>query len=144
MKKILILIFVCTLIISCSSKIQLINFEKGEYLQGRYYKLTRSVEVIMPNGEVLKGTYSAISNATFTFNTIYNSGTTYSSANTATFQGQSTGYGINSGGASKAYAILKSTSTDLMMELIVEYSEWTGHGAGEAITNDGQRFKVQF
>ena len=61
----------------------------------------------MPDGEVLFGKYSAISNTTPVFQT---------------------GFGVST----------------LMMEIIVSYSEWTGHGYGEATTNDGRKYKVQF
>ena len=31
-----------------------------------------------------------------------------------------------------------------MMEIAVSYSEWSGDGYGEATTNDGRKYKVQF
>jgi hypothetical protein len=53
-------------------------------------------------------------------------------------------YNTTSGGEAKAHAFLKSNKSNLMMEIIVSYSDASGHGFGEAQTNDGRRFKVQF
>ena len=76
----------------------------------------------MPYGQILKGKHSAISNASFTFGT----STSYSGDATAT----GFGYGISSGGQGQAYALLKSETSGLMMEIIATYSDWTGHGFG--------------
>jgi hypothetical protein len=72
---------------------------------------------------------------------------TYSHAYSGTIVASAYGSGmaqtIRSGGTSQAYALLKSTSSNLMMELIINYSEWNGHGFGEGRTNSGQRYKIQ-
>ena len=43
----------------------------------------------------------------------------------------------------KAYALLKSSKSKLMLELTVSFNEF-GHGFGDAHTNDGKNYKVQF
>ncbi|MGD9365695.1 MAG: hypothetical protein PVH87_08380 [Desulfobacteraceae bacterium] len=131
-----ILIMLSFLIAGCVHKIEITHFQTGQVLQGNYNELNRMVTVVMPDGEILKGKYSAVSNASFSFGTA----TAYSGAATAT----GFGYGVSSGGISQAYALLKSETSSLMMEMIVSYSEWTGHGFGEARTNDGRSYKVQF
>jgi hypothetical protein len=107
--------------------ISLTNFESGEVLQGQYSRQDNSVSVTMPNGETLSGRYTALSNTRVTsdtFNPMYSVTTR--------------------GGRSNAYALLKSKTSKLLMEIIVSYSESSGHGFGEAKTNDGRTFKVQF
>ena len=124
-------------LMGCIHRIELTNFQTGQVLQGQYNEADRTITVTMPDGEVLKGKYSAVSNASFTFGT----------ATTSTpgfFPATTWGYGFTSGGRGEAWALLKSETTRLMMEMIVTYSESTGHGFGEARTNDGRIFKVQF
>ena len=128
----------------CVHKMEVVNFKTGDTLEANYNKLNRVVTVIMPNNEVLTGKYSAVSNASFSIGNTFGTSTAYSGANTATAYGSATSYAVSSGGASNAYAILRSKTSKLMMEIIVQYSEWTGNGYGEARTNDGRKFKVQF
>ncbi len=115
MKKIIMLFFIIILL-GCAHTIELSHFETGRILKGEYNKLTQSITIVMPNGEILKGKYIAINDISF------------------------------KGGSSKgqAYALLKSDRSNLMMEIIVTYSGQTGHGFGEARTNYGRKYKVQF
>ena len=69
-------------------------------------------------------------------------GNSFATSGGATATGFGTGIAV--GENSKAYAILSSQKSSLMMELLVSYSEWNGHGFGEAKTNDGKIYKVQF
>lgn len=135
MKNVLLVLSVI-LVTACVHTIEIVQFDTGEVLQGSYNELDRTVTVTMTNGEVLKGKYSAMSNAAFTFATA----NVYSGMVSTT----GFGYGITAGGGSQAYALLKSNTSKLMMEIIVNYSEWSGHGFGEARTNDGRIYKVQF
>ncbi len=135
MKKVLFLAL-CFSISGCVHKLDIVNFQTGQVLEGNYNELNRMVTVIMPDGEVLTGKYSAVNNASFSFGT--------ASAFSGTAMATGLGYGISSGGQGQAYALLKSASSSLLMEMVVSYSEWTGHGFGEARTNDGRIFKVQF
>lgn len=132
----LFLIFIVLGLTGCTHTMTFTNFESGEVLHGQFSEIDRSVTVTMPNGEVLSGKYSALSNAMVTF------------GNTFAFSGGATanafGTGITAGGSSKAYALLASQKSKLLMELIVSYSEWDLHGFGEARTNDGRVYKVQF
>lgn len=129
---------------ACAHSLQLVEFETGQVLNGEYNELNRTVTVTMPDGEVLTGKYSALTNAAVTFGSAFGSGTAFSGNTSATAFGSSFGYGISAGGQSSAYALLKSEKSNLMMEILVKYSEWSGHGFGEARTNDGRRYKVQF
>jgi hypothetical protein len=143
MKKILLLVVVF-LFTGCSHKMSFTNFESGTQFEGKYQKIGKSIEVKMPNGEVLKGTYSNVDNSSMSFGNSFTTGRAYSGTTTAFGSASSFGTGYSIGGAGKAYALLKSTTSNLMMELIVDYSVWDGSGFGEARTNDGQRFRVQF
>ena len=119
---------------------QVTDFKTGTSLDAEFDEASRQVTVVMPNNEVLTGKYSVITNATFSFGNTYGSETAYS----ATAYGSSTSHMITSGGASNVYALLRSNTSKLMMEMVGQYSDWTGHGYGEARTNDGRRYKVQF
>ncbi len=136
MKRLLIIFGAVLLLAGCGKAITLTNFDTGDVLKGRYNSANRTVTVTMPDGQVLSGRYSAISGASMTFGNAY----VFSGASTAT----AFGTGMAVGGASNAYALLVSDTSSLAMEIIVSYSEWTGHGYGEARTNDGRAFKVQF
>jgi hypothetical protein len=113
----------------------LTSLERGETLTGSFGP-GRAVKITMPDGEILEGTYSVASNATFSTGTAVarsgNSITTISS------------HVANSGGASEAYALVKSQKSRLMMEIIVTYSPTNTQGFGEARTDDGRVYKVQF
>ena len=97
-------------IAGCVHNIEITHFQTGQVLQGKYNEINRMVTVIMPDGEILKGKYSAVSNASFTFGTA----TAYSGVATATCFG----YGISSGGQGQVYALLKSETSGLMMESV--------------------------
>ncbi len=124
------------LLVGCVHKIELTHFQTGQVLQGEYNTGSYKISITMPNGEILSGKYVALENASFSFGTA----TAFSGMASATAFGQ----GIAVGGAGQAYALLKSEKSSLMMEIVASYSEWSGHGFGEARTNDGRTFKVQF
>jgi len=127
--------FLLTLI-GCSSGMTLTNFQTGDVLKGEFNQWDRTVKVIMPNGEVLSGKYSDVNNSSMTFGTAVGvSGTT---------TGTLIGTGISVGGSGNAYALLKSETSKLMVEIVVSNNDLTGHGFGEAKTNDGRVFKVQY
>jgi hypothetical protein len=142
--RIFISIIILMFLSGCVHKVQMVNFETGVSLDAEFNEGNRLVTVIMPSGEILTGQYSAVSNASFTVGNTFSNATAYSGTSSASAYGSSTSYSVSSGGASNAYALLKSNTSKLMMEIIVQYSEWNGHGFGEAQTNDGRRFKVQF
>jgi len=132
----LLLILLMMVLSGCAHTVTLTNFETGEVLHGQYNELDRSVTVTMPDADILSGKYSAFSNAALTF------GNAFVFSGTITASGFGTG--VTVGGTSNAYALLTSKTSKLAMEIIVAYSEWSGHGYGEARTNDGRAFKVQF
>jgi hypothetical protein len=127
----------CLFLAGCGARqITLVDFQTGQILDGELNELDRSIIVTMPDGEVLFGKYSAISNTIPVFETGFGISTHSHGAVFST--------GVASGGASKGYALLRSNVSNLMMEIVVNYSEWTGHGYGEATMNDGRKYKVQF
>jgi len=126
-----LLALVSVVLIGCAHSLTLTNFATGETLNGEFNAGTRDIYVTLKSGEVLSGKYSAASNASVSFGTVFAGG------------GAATGTAITSGGASQAYAILKSPSSSLMMEVIVTYGT-NNNGFGEARTNDGRVYKVQF
>ena len=133
-----ILLIATTLFLAgCAARsITLVDFQTGQTIEGQLNNTDRSVTVTMPDGEILYGKYSDISGSTTVFGTGFG---VSSHSHGAIFSTSVAG-----GGASRIYALLRSNSSNLMMELALSYSEWTGHGYGEGITNDGRNYKVQF
>ena len=127
-------------LVGCAARqLTLVDFKTGLTLDGLLNQYDRSITVTMPDGEVLYGMYSAISNAT----PVYETGVGISTG----FRHGGVIFGtgvVMDNGPGKGYALLKSDSSSLMMEITVNYSNSTGHGYGEAVTNDGRKYKVQF
>jgi len=128
----------------------LVEFETGEVIYGKFTDSAATggkIEITMPNGEVLKGRYSAVrgtdeisfSSAVVNVNT-FGGGATYSGT------GSAIGSQRTVGGQGRAYGLLTSTQpgSKLVMEIIAIYGVLDGHGFGEARTNDGRAYKVQF
>jgi hypothetical protein len=137
----IILIAALLTMVGCAHRIEFTHFETGLTLVGSFNSGSRMVTVKMPNGEVLSGKYVSYSSAMATFGT--GSATAFGGGATAAAIGSSTAYSV--GGKSSAYALLKSKdNTSLMMEVVVNADPWSGHGNGEAVTNDGRKFKVTF
>ena len=136
----IVLFFVaCLFLTGCAPRhITLVDFQTGETLDGELNESDRNITVTMPDGEVLSGKYSAISNTSPVYETGIGVGT-------GSHHGSIFGGGIAfGGGPSQGFGLLKSNTSKLMMEIVVTYSEWSGHGYGEATTNDGRKYKVQF
>lgn len=127
----------------CAKKVYLTDFSSGTQIEGVYKSMDKEVIVTMPNGEILKGHYVYMANATFSMTNVNSYAHAYSGTVTASGYGNAFAQTITSGGTSKVYALLKSTSSNLMMEIILDYSEWSGQGYGEARTNRGKKYKVQ-
>jgi hypothetical protein len=128
----------------------LVDFETGEVLQGKFTDSVATggtVEIIMPDGEIITGRYSGVrekDEVTFSSATANASGST----NGNSFYGSASTIGSQRtiGGQGKAYALLTSTKPDskLVIEIIAIYNVLDGHGYGEARTNDGRQYKLQF
>ncbi|MDR0762326.1 MAG: hypothetical protein LBF13_04685 [Campylobacteraceae bacterium] len=145
MKHILLFAVSLFLLAGCALKhdIALIGFNTDGVLQGIFDEKDQVVTVIMEDGEVLKGKYSSFDDdGSVTFgNTIgYSSGGRYRSS--GSFGG--IGMGINFSAESKKYALLTSETSPLKMEIVIMLRSWTKNGMGEAKTNDGRVYKIQF
>ena len=123
-----------------------VEFET-EVLNGKFVILTDNhgtVEVTMPDGELLSGPYSLV----WGKNPIQFSSATMA----ATANVPDTGIGSQrtnrsrTGGQAKAYALLASTTagSNLVMEIIVIHSVAADHGRGKARTNDGRVYTVKY
>lgn len=115
----------------CVYNFKLVDMREGTTIIGEYNKASESVEVTLPSGEHLTGEYVALTNASISY------GSLFSGTNVAT------AYGINVGGSSNGYALL-TDGHGTVMEIIFQYSEWTGHGFGVAKTNKGKEYKIIF
>ncbi|MEX0733053.1 MAG: hypothetical protein WD944_11740 [Steroidobacteraceae bacterium] len=128
----------------------LVEFSTGEILHGVFTDnegTGGTVQVTMPNGEILGGRYSAIrgtDEVTFTSATV--KGTVTNTSDISHVSGSGTGTQRTVGSQGKAYALLTSTTpgSKLVMEIIVTYGVLDGHGFGDARTNDDRTYRVQF
>lgn len=127
------LIFVICLILlpSCTHQIKFVHFDTGTTITGRYNTLTKRVQVTLPSGESLNGKYIPLENMSFGIGSLF-----YGSPSL-------TAWGMSTGGHSNGYALL-TDEKGVVMEIIFQYSEWSGHGFGEARTNKGELYKVMF
>jgi hypothetical protein len=118
------------------------NFQTGDTLHGTAYRSGRKIEVTMPDGEVLVGKWSSIRNQSVSMG--FGSATAVGGGTTATAFGNNESY--TTGGPGNVFAMLKSTTpgSKLMMEFSATFDSLSGHGYGQARTNDGKDWKVTF
>lgn len=128
----------------------LVEFSTGEVIRASFSDSPSTggtVQVKMPDGEVLSGRYSAVrgtDHVSFSSSTMF--GTVGSGASSTSVSGTGFSTGRTVGGQGRAYALLTSDTpgSTLVMEVIVTYGVLDGRGFGEARTNDGRHYKVQF
>ena len=135
----------------------LLDIETAEKITAKFTDSNQtggSVEVVMPDGEVLSGTYTGIrgvdivsfSNSTGFQNTtgsvVSNNG--LNATGTVSSNYSEAGSTRTVGGQGKAYALLSSTKSGsrLVMEIIAIYNVVGGGGFGDARTNDGRVYRV--
>ncbi len=141
MKKIILLLAVTFLLCGCNT-LTLTNFDTGETLKGTAHRMSRNIWVTMPDGEVLKGKFAAVSNSSMAVG--FGSATAFGGGTSATAFGNSTSYAV--GGSGAVYALLKSTKpgSKLMMEITANFNPMNSHGFGQARTNDGRTYRIMF
>lgn len=139
------LFFVLLIAFGCVAQnlnLQLTNFKSGQSLQGATLnKSNKEVTVVMQDGEVLKGKYITMRDKSISSGSIKPK--TRLSLNPQLSRSQ--GLNVKSvtvSNTGKGYALLKSSSSKLMMEINFIFSG--NHGFGDARTNDGRTYKVQF
>jgi len=152
MRRIFFLFFILSFLFSgCAYKVKLVDFETGQTIIGTYNTSSKTVSLTLPSGELMRGQYSALTNATITSGSLFYNSSAFASAFSggASAFGQSHGFGsgnyfgFSAGGSSHAYAIL-SGDKGTTMEMILQYNELDGRGFGEAKTNTGKEYKVIF
>lgn len=141
--KLSLLSLILLFLVGCARQhqIALVDFNSDEVLMGVFDERDNSVIVTMPNGEILKGNYSSIDNdGAISFgNSIGYSSGRYRNGG---FGGVGIGFNLNSD--STKYALLSSEESELKMEILMTIRSWTKNGFGEAKTNDGRVYKIQF
>ncbi|MDR1460107.1 MAG: hypothetical protein LBI78_00475 [Campylobacteraceae bacterium] len=145
MKKIFFLFAIVLFLGGCASKhdVILVGFNSEEILKSVFDEKTETVIVTMPDGEILSGSYSSLDSEepVYFSNTLgYSSGSRYHRG--GTFGG--IGIGLNFGYESTKYALLTSQTSSLKMEILATIRSWSKNGFGEAKTNDGRVYKIQF
>ncbi|MFV0481185.1 MAG: hypothetical protein ACK5LP_04300 [Campylobacteraceae bacterium] len=145
MKKLILILGLAFLFVGCSSKydLTLTGFNSNEVLVGVLDESTEMVTVTMPNGEVLSGKYNSYGSGdvstTVSTGFGHSSGGRYSSG--GNFGGIGLGFNFGGGDFTK-YALLTNENSTLKMDVIVTKN--SGKGFGEAKTNDGREYRIQF
>lgn len=136
-----LLIFI--LLNSCSTthSIRLVDMKEGHILKGQYNQQDRSVKVVMPNGEILTGYYSINQASSMTFGRVSGFSTTYSDTAVYNTFGNTSLFSSTVSHNGQAYAILKGNQ-GTVMEVLVNFTGSSGFG--QAVTNKGKRYGVQF
>ena len=120
----------------CATPMSFVEFSSGDRLSGDFDRGKGEIRVIMPDGETLSGIYRITSKARFSIGASLGK------------YGKHTGIGVSPRvsipSRKQVYALIGSPTSNLLMEVILDYNRWTGGGHGEAITNDGREFKVIF
>jgi small nuclear ribonucleoprotein (snRNP)-like protein len=145
MRKVVFWVMALLIFGGCASKhdVILVGFNSEEILKSVFDETTETVTVIMPDGEVLNGKYNSLDNeeAVYFSNAFgYSSGSRY-------YRGGSfgsVGIGLNFGYKSTKYALLTSQTSPLKMEILITIKSWSKNGFGEAKTNNGKIYKIQF
>ncbi len=141
-KFIIIPLILCAMLFCGCRTTTLQSFQTGETIRLRTHSLTRKIWAHMPDGEVLQGTFAVVSSDSVGFS--FGSATAFSGGQSATAFGNSTSYNV--GGPAVVYALLHSTKpgSHLMLEVIANFSQMSGHGFGRGRTNDGREYKMVF
>ena len=129
MKKVLIFFLIASVAAGCVCKIELKNSERGQVLHGKFNEANNQVSVTMPDGDIREGIIYTPGHAAFSFGSGIEKGDSSS---------------LITRGKNRAYALLTSENSHLMMEMIVTDSVWTLPGSGEARLNDGRTYQVHF
>ena len=100
------------------------------------------VTIVMPDGEILNGEYSAVDNSTVGFGNIYTS--VYDTGGSAFDSGSTTSYsvpGLNPG----IVSLFGDKGTMMQCEYFVStWSAWSGTGGGACISSDGALYRLDF
>lgn len=139
MKKIIPLAICAALLCGCHT-VNLTSFDTGEIIKVHSHIFSRNLWAQMPDGEILKGKFAAVSNESIGVTT--GSATAVGGGSTSSVAGTSTSY--NSGDSGTVYALLKSTKpgSKLTLEITGKFNPATRQGYGQARTNDGRTYKV--
>ncbi len=133
MRLTLFIVIVSLCLFGCSTTMQLVEFKSGEVAEAFIDANKGEIRVYLPDGEILKGPYSTITNPRFSIG-----------AGVGGYGGTRVYPSVSLDPGSKLYALLSSqdASSTLVMEIIADQSKFTGKGRGEARTNDGRVFKI--
>ena len=134
-----IIVLVCLCLLSCAENltrvqsIEFIRFSDGFTIRGEANHKTKTITLIMPNNEVIKGRYMAVADATFS--------TDFAEIGKATAMS----YGTTTSTHGNGYALLRGNQGTLI-EFVFQFNpmDKEGHGFGEARTNKSEIFKVIF
>lgn len=120
------------ILIGCTKNVVLTDMLTGETLQGTATS-SRDLEITMPDGEVLKGTYTVIRGEAVSFGSVAG----YSPTGFSTMNG--TAFMVSNNG--QVYAVLRGDKGTIM-EVQAVFSG--SHGFGTAVTNRKKEYRVQF
>lgn len=122
-------------------KTTLVDVRTGEVLRGGFNLVTRDGWVVMPDGTRLTGKIVGVPNARQTTHSFRGTASTYPVISPeVSFSGSGNSY--TSPTAGQGWALLTSPDGKQIMEITVVSSGNVMAGYGDALMNDGRRFKV--
>lgn len=98
-----------------------------------------SIEVTMPDQELLKGEYSLVRGGSIGFGSVY--GSVYGSGGSASFSGNSTSYAVP-GGSPGTASLFGSNGTTMLCEFYND--NFSGHGNGGCKSSKGALYRIQY
>ncbi len=140
--KLLLTSLLLVLMAGCAAvprKTTLVNVQTGEVLKGGFNMITRDGWVEMPDGTRLTGKIVGVTDGASTSHRF--SGNVYNSnIGNSSFSGTGNSYRAPTRG--EGYCLLRSPDGKLLMEITVVSNGAVTAGYGDAVMNDGRRYKV--
>jgi len=116
--------------------------DAGAVLHGKlvgHGQLRGTVEITMPDGELLQGEYSIVANGSMSFGSVFN--TVYGSRGATTGSATSTNFSVAGQGQGVA-ALVGARGTSMQCEFL--NNNMTGHGYGACQTVKGATYRMMY
>jgi hypothetical protein len=141
-----VLLFCILLSAGCAAiprKTTLTNFQTGEVLHGGFNLVTREGWVTMADGTKLTGKIVGVTDAKRSSHS-FSGQTRTDGLGITPATGSFSGTGVSSTAATRGegWCLLRSPDGKLLMEITVLSNGQVTAGYGDAVTNDGRRYKV--
>lgn len=136
-----VLLIVCSGCAAIPRQTTLVDVRTGEVLHGGFNLITRDGWVAMPDGTRLTGKIVGVTNARQTTHSFRGTASTYPVVSPeVSFSGSGNSFTAPTSG--QGWALLRSPDGKQIMEITVISNGAVTAGYGDAVMNDGRRFKV--